>query len=463
MNTIHKTKNVANSNIATLLLSTVVLSCAILSLEAELRLAIPLLVGTTAGMSIALSCLLYFGERNKLNWAPATILSVALLLRLLFVFAPPQLSDDIYRYLWDGSNMITGVNPYATAPAAMTPSPALADVHSRINHAEYVTIYPPMAQIIFGCGAAIRGTITGLKMFLVMIDIGLCTLIIMILKRLEMPVWRAVLYAWNPLPVVEIAGSGHVDGAGMALVLAAVYLLLPDRKARTGSTARNWPFLISGALLACAGLAKLLPFMFVPLLWCLVQKGKRHYFIAGGIGTVVLLVVPFLPDLINMSSSLDTYAKHWEFAGFTFNSLRTATGSGALARLLLSASFLLICCITTYRLALRMKQIGLPDSRGIQTLKACYVIAMAFLLFTPTLQPWYALTLAALLPFCVGPAGVVLCWAVFLTYQVQIPYFILGQWREDPYVTAALFLAPVMAWFFSTLFSTIFPPDTSAH
>jgi hypothetical protein len=88
---------------------------------------------------------------------------------------------------------------------------------------------------------------------------------------------------------------------------------------------------------------------------------------------------------------------------------------------------------------------------------------MAFLLFTPTLQPWYALTLAVFLPFCAGPAGMVLCWAVFLTNQVQIPYFILEQWLEDPYVTAAVFLAPVTAWLLCKVFSNTFPRDTSGH
>jgi hypothetical protein len=79
-------------------------------------------------------------------------------------------------------------------------------------------------------------------------------------------------------------------------------------------------------------------------------------------------------------------------------------------------------------------------------LEAGYAIAMALLLLTPTLQPWYALCLAAFLPFCAGPAGLVLCWAVLLTYRVQIPYFILGQWIENPQVTAAVFLAPVTAY-----------------
>lgn len=433
----------------TLLAFSIVIAAVILAMAAELRLSVPLLVGITAVITIALSCTLYSGERDGLNWSPVSILAVALLLRLLFLFAPPQLSDDIYRYLWDGSNLNNGINPYAAAPSAVTPPAALIPVHSRINHPGYVTIYPPMAQIIFGGGAVLGGTIAGLKTLLTLIDIGMCGLLIALLRKLEMPAWRAVLYAWNPLPVLEIAGSGHVDGVGMALVLAALYLLLPDRKKPGGGASRNGPFLLPGALLACAGLVKLLPIAFTPLFLLLVPSGKRRYFIAGGIGTAALLTLPFLPDLIHMTYSLGSYAKNWEFAGFAFTTLRAVTGSGMLARQLLSASFLLIVSVTTYSLAQRIKQIDVPDSRGIQALNACYVIAMAFLLLTPTLQPWYALTLAAFLPFCAGPAGLVLCWVIFLTYQVQIPYLILGQWLENPYVTAAVFLAPVMAWLLS--------------
>jgi hypothetical protein len=84
-------------------------------------------------------------------------------------------------------------------------------------------------------------------------------------------------------------------------------------------------------------------------------------------------------------------------------------------------------------------------------MEACYAITMALLLLTPTLHPWYALCLAVFLPFCPGPAGVVLCWSVFLTYQVQISYFILGQWIENSQVTAAVFLAPVTAFVLSMI------------
>lgn len=430
-----------------------------LALQPELRLAVPLLLGTTAAMMMLLACILYFGDRGRVVWSPPTILAVALLLRLMFLFAPPQLSDDIYRYLWDGSSTLGGQNPYAAAPASVTPPPKLAAIHARINHPRYVTIYPPAAQVVFAGGAALGGTITGLKALLVLLDIGLCVLLVVLLKRLEMPVWRAVLYAWNPLPVLEIAGSGHVDGAGLTMLMGALCLLVADRE----SSVRRWPFLLSGALLAAAGLVKLFPFVLAPLLFFLVPAGQRRYFVAGFAASLAALIVPFLPQLANMFGSLDTYARNWEFAGFAFTTLRTLTGSGTTARLILSAVFLLSVASILLRFVRSLNRTESQITKARQALTACYATAMALLLLTPTLQPWYALCLAVFLPFCAGPAGLVLCWAVFLTYQVQIPYFILGQWKENPLVTAAVFLAPVTAYLLGKIFSNTSPQDTSAH
>ncbi|WP_157046156.1 glycosyltransferase 87 family protein [Geotalea uraniireducens] len=428
-------------------------SCGILAVQPELRLAVPLLIGVTALMATLLTLALYCGERAKVLWSPAVILAVGLVLRLLFLFSPPQLSDDIYRYLWDGSNLLRGVNPYAASPSVITPLPGLKAVHSMINHPDYVTIYPPTAQLVFAGGAATGGTITGLKAFLALLDLGLCALLVMLLKRLEMPAWRAVLYAWNPLPVLEIAGSGHVDGAGLAMLIGSFCLLAMDRQSASATAPRRWPFLLSGALLACAGLVKLFPLVLTPVLFLLVPNERRRHFAAGFIATLAALVLPFLPHLVNMTASLDAYARNWEFAGFAFNTLRTMTGSGTIARLLLSSCFLLVAVGIILRLAGSINHGLSPVNRLRQAMEACYAIAMALLLLTPTLQPWYALCLAVFLPFCAGPAGLVLCWAVFLTYQVQIPYFILGQWTENPQVTAAVFLAPLTAYLLSRALS----------
>jgi hypothetical protein len=164
---------------------------------------------------------------------------------------------------------------------------------------------------------------------------------------------------------------------------------------------------------------------------------------------VTALLAPFLPDLGNMTATLSTYACNWEFAGFAFTTIHRVIASGKITRMLLSGCFLFVAAWIFLRLAHQLKRKQSSAIGGRRAMEACYSLAMAMLLMTPTLQPWYALSLAVFLPFCAGPAGIVLCWAVFLTYRVQIPYFILGQWIEDTRVTAAVFLAPVAAYLFS--------------
>jgi hypothetical protein len=434
----------ANSTVTVAIPALLILLCAALAVQPELRLAEPLLVGATAGMALLLALTVYCGERGAVLWSPSVILAVALLLRLFFLSASPQLSDDIYRYLWDGSNVVRGINPYAAAPSLITPPPGLKSVHAMINHPDFVTIYPPAAQLVFAGGAALGGKITGLKGFLLLWDLGLCTLLIVLLQQLDRPAWLAVLYAWNPLCVLEIAGSGHVDGAGLTLLLGCCCLIMRERQSPAAGL-RPWPALLSGALLAGAGLVKLFPLALVPVLFLLVPAGRRIFFAAGFFAAVAGLLVPFLPQLGNITSSLNAYARNWEFAGFAFSTLRSLTGSGNVARLLLCSGFALTVGAITFRFALWLRLGPSAQETGRQAVAACYRIALAFLLLTPTLQPWYALCLAVFLPFSAGPAGLVLCWVVFLTYQVQIPYFILGQWTESPQVTAAVFLAPVTA------------------
>jgi len=419
----------------------------ILALAPELRLAIPLLVGWTAVMAIATALAYYLGERGAAGWSPAVILGVALLLRLLFLFAPPQLSDDIHRYLWDGATLLRGGSPYAAAPSSVEPPPGLETVHAGINHPEHVTIYPPAAQLVFAAGAATGLGITGLKGILVLLDLVLCGLLMLLLNRLGLPWRHAVLYAWNPLPVLEIAGSGHVDGAGMCFFIAACCLLVNARAGRGASgdgAGEKASYLLAGGLAAFAGMVKLFPLVFLPALLSLVPSGRRRHFTAAFAAATALLLAPFIPGLAGLLATLDIYARNWEFSGFAFGALRGLTGSSAVARLILGGVFL-GCLLVRYGLLLRDAGPRRAAS-GRPALAACYHIALAFLLLTPTLQPWYALTLAALLPFAAGPAGIVLCWAVFLSYRVQIPYFILGRWVEDPWVTATLFLAPVAAW-----------------
>ncbi len=74
--------------------------------------------------------------------------AVAILLRAFFCFGDPFLSDDVFRYIWEGVLSAEGGNPYADAPDAF--SPVNDSIHSRINHSEITSIYPPLAMWLFG-------------------------------------------------------------------------------------------------------------------------------------------------------------------------------------------------------------------------------------------------------------------------------------------------------------------------
>jgi len=185
------------------------------------------------------------------------ILGVAALLRLMVLFAPPFLSNDLYRYIWDGWVQARGINPYRYVPA----DPHLAFlrdavVYPNINRATYAhTIYPPGAEMVFflitRVGAALSlPPVLAMKAGMVALEaVGIAAMLRM-LDKAGLPRGNILIYAWNPLPIWEFAGNGHVDA--IAVCFVALALLWAGR---------------SAVALALAVLTKFLPVVLVPALW----------------------------------------------------------------------------------------------------------------------------------------------------------------------------------------------------
>ncbi len=456
-----------------------------LALQPDLRKSIPALVGVTGFITMMIALTFFAGEKGLVNWPPAVILVIAIVLRMLFLFRPPELSDDIYRYLWDGLRTLSGHNPYSAAPSEI---PAHIQKHNEfyahllkhINHPDLITIYPPAAQVIFAAGAFFGGTILGLKILLLMIDLATCYVLLELLSLLDLPPWRCILYAWHPLPVLEIASSGHIDGAGIFFLLLAFLLLLKQRpESRSASPSREkcrffskktMPAFLAGLSFSAALLVKFFPLIFLPGLLMFVKKHIRMIFLIGTIFGTAVLVFPFLPDMRDSFATLNTYLQNWEFSGFAFRLVRNLTSSGGIARILLAFTFL-FAAFFFYRKLVPGKNAGPGDEvrndprrLNIGRLTACtdadtflnltrtfYFITISFLLLTTTLYPWYVLSLACLLPFAAGPAGIVLTWAVFLSYRVLIPYTLLGLWIEDDSTSFMIWAAPVLAFLVAAL------------
>jgi alpha-1,6-mannosyltransferase len=190
------------------------------------------------------------------------ILGCAALLRLMVVVFPPFLSNDMYRYIWDGWVQAAGINPYRYIPA----DPHLAflrdaTVFPNINRANYAhTIYPPAAELIFYAASRI-GTllafppVLAMKLTMLVLEgIGIWAMI-RLLDHAGLPRARILIYAWNPVPVWEFAGSGHVDAIAVCFIALALLAVCKGKN--------SW----GAAALAGAVLTKFLPVILLPVLW----------------------------------------------------------------------------------------------------------------------------------------------------------------------------------------------------
>src|SRR5216684_612035 len=185
------------------------------------------------------------------------VLVLAGIFRLSIVFAPPYLSDDIYRYVWDGRVQAAGINPYRYIPAdEHLQSLRDEQIYPKINRRDYAhTMYAPAAEGAYFLTTRISESVTWIKLTIVGFEMITVWLLMELLASFGMPRQRILIYAWHPLAVWEFAGSGHIDPLAFAFIALA---LLARR--------RNWET-ATGISLGLATLAKLFPIVLFPVLY----------------------------------------------------------------------------------------------------------------------------------------------------------------------------------------------------
>jgi hypothetical protein len=238
-------------------------------------------------------------------------LLLAVAWRLPLLAAPPLLSNDIYRYVWDGRVQRFGYNPYTSAPA----DPALQHLHTdvtrRTEHPTLPTIYPPAAELFFRGVAWAGESVLAFKTAFVVCDLAVMALLVWRLPALGQTRWWSLGYAWHPLATLEVAGSGHLDILGVLLLVGTATALASRRR------------LAASLLWSLAVAVKFLPLVLAPVAWRRVRvvhalaaavalAGLYGWFWAGG---------PALP-----TGSLATYAEKWRFNGPLFSLVEGAAG-----------------------------------------------------------------------------------------------------------------------------------------
>lgn len=342
---------------------------------------------------------------------------LAVLLRVLLLLAFPQLSDDIYRFIWDGRLINQGINPFAHPPAyylqAGQSLPGLSsELFTQLNSPDYFTIYPPLAQAVFAGACwlsphSIAGAALAMKLPLLACELGSLWLLPRLLKRLGLPDKNALLYALNPLVLIEVMGNLHFEGAMIFFFLLGFWLLLSGR----------WALSAGGMALSVA--AKLLPLMFLPFFirrlgW---RRSLGYFFLLG-----LALLVFFAPLLggaffAGFSNSLELYFRKFEFNASIYYLLRWIglqwKGYNAIAQI---GPYLALLVFGGIVLA-AWRDKGLTW----QSLPPWLLLAIClYLALSPTVHPWYAslpIALSALTRFRFPILWSGLIWLTYINYS----------------------------------------------
>ena len=382
---------------------------------------------------LVLGMLLAWRAARESASARAIALGAALVFRLVAACGAPSLSDDVYRYVWDGRVQLHGLHPYAHAPQDPELD-ALRDADSAsINHPELRTIYPPLAELVFAVLAALGLGVRGFQLGFGLLDFGVVLALDRLLRTLDLPRERVVLYAWNPLAIVESATSAHVEPLGLLLLVLSTLALARDRRS------------LSAAALACSIQAKLVPLVLVPTF----ARRIRPWEILVLVAVVLALALPYAITGPALGAGLVDYAARWEFNALGFAGVR-----GALAAL--DTGHALVPLLGALHAGDRLYRLAWPEplarlvvlaslaawiawvaSRRIaDPLREALLLLGALLLLAPTVHPWYALWI---LPFAAASSSVP--WLVF---AALVPLAYTGRGGDVSWLVRAIEYGPLL-------------------
>jgi hypothetical protein len=341
------------------------------------------------------------------------VLLAAVAIRFALLWTDPSLSDDLFRYLWEGRVVAEGANPYLAAPgAAVWDTWASNDmIREAVNHPEVPSVYPPLALGLFAALGKISYSPLVIRVFVGGCDALVAYFLARVLDARGRSRDGAWLYALLPLGAVEAAVSGHLEA--VAILPLVIGLLAWER----GRSSIGW--------VGLAGLVKLLPVLILPALW---RRSPWLYALVAGVA--VLTALPFVDAGGSMAEGLTTYARDWSFNGSFYRLLEPVLGEWTRAALGVMGA----------------AAVGFALWRHRDPARVALWVGGAFVLLSPTVHPWYVLW-AWVPALVVG----VRAWTL-LAWLAPVAYIVLGtldpttgQWQEAAWPAVVQYLPFLLA------------------
>ncbi|MDG5490269.1 glycosyltransferase 87 family protein [Psychroserpens sp. SPM9] len=354
---------------------------------------------------------------------------VAFISRAVFILAIPNLSQDFYRFIWDGRMILEGFNPYLYLPQSfieaggelpVAEAEALYAGMGELNGSHY-TNYPPVNQLCFVIagwfsGQSILGAAIVLRLLIIAADFGTFVFGKRLLKHLNIPEKNIFWYLLNPFIIIELTGNLHFEAVMIFFLVWSLYLL------HTG----KWKW--AAVVFALSISVKLIPLLFLPLFFFWFKKASNtksinfkkliiFYTIVGGVSLV--LFAPFFSSefINNYAQTVGLWFQNFEFnasiyylareIGYLFRGYNEIAIIGKILAVLV---FLMIMGLSLFRRKTSTKDL-------IVNMLFAFTI---YLFLSTTVHPWYVATLLILSVFTHYKYPLIWSFVIILSYLAYI-------------------------------------------
>lgn len=330
---------------------------------------------------------------------------MAVVFRLIFIPAIPNLSQDFYRFIWDGRLSIQGINPYLTTVLQYleagqdTIVPQAQELYAGMGdlNASHYTNYPPVNQLCFAiagwlANSSILGAAIVFRVLIIMADLGIIYFGKKLLERLSLPEYHIFIYALNPFIIIEMTGNLHFEPVMLFFMVWSLYLLHQQK------------WIGAGIMLAVSVSVKLIPLFFLPLFfqYFVFKKGdnwknfgrslknipKLVGFYLVVILTIGLTFAPFLSEsfINNFSATIGLWFQNFEFNASVYYIIRWIGFQtvgwniiGTVGKILPLITISVLLFITFFR-----------RNTTSQSLITAMLLTISFyFLLSTTVHPWY--------------------------------------------------------------------------
>lgn len=366
------------------------------------------------------------------------LLGVAILFRLVFFIAEPNLSQDFYRFIWDGELVSHFINPYLEVPNDLIEQKDLVIANAQELYngmgslsAKHFSNYPPLNQLIFALaallgGKSILGSIIVMRVTIILADIGIFYFGRKLLKNINQSPHLIFWYFLNPLVIIELTGNLHFEGVMLFFFVWSLYLL----------SVHKWQW--AAVVYACSISVKLVPLLFLPLFLkhFKFKKSVLFYSIVGV--TCLLLFVPFYSSefINNYSKTIGLWFSNFEFNAGFYNAIKQIAIQFDAKPWELIKTYGKITPVLTVVIVLLFTFLRKNEKLPILITSMLWVLTLYYFM-SATVHPWYVIFLVVLTAFTKYRYAFIWSAAIVLSYYA----YSLSDFKENLWLLAIEYLA----------------------